>query len=492
MRIAELSPAAISAGRVVTWTMSPATLAAARSQPLDPRPVTANQEAHLVNSARRGAADAADLRRPGGDVRVVGEPVTGRDADSAPWIGLGVQLAGATEHSVPAALHRFIERHETLRSVICLDHADGTAGTDGTDGTRPARRTVPAAAIELVPTDLGQIDDPAAAYARVSEHLAQHTDPLRWPSYGFVTVAADGDVTLYAAWDHLHFDGFSMVIALCELPVIHADVVSARTCSLPAAGSFADYAAQERAACAGLTRDDARMEPWIKLLADDGGLPGLPAATGVAIDDRLPQRTRSIPLATPARSQAFADHAASQGIAPSTAFLAVLLAQIAETDDGHFAGLLSTHNRAQARWLNAVGWFAGLAPVAISFGGATDLSTICALTEQARQASQAAAELPFSLVNQVLGVPLVPTLVVSYLDVRRVPGHDVWSTTRCQGYLGRVMPSAGMHIWLNRYHDEGLLLEVRGPDTDRCNAWVGQLGERIRHSLHAPTGPEHR
>ena len=486
MRIAELSPSAVSAGRVVTWTMSPATLAAARSQPLDPRPVTANQEAHLPNSARRGAADAADRPRPGGDVRVVGEPVTGRDADSAPWIGLSVHLAGATEHSVPAALHRFIERHETLRSVICLDSTASTAAT------RPARRTVPAAAIELVPTDLGQFDDPAAAYARVSEHLAQHTDPLRWPSYGFVTVDADGDVTLFAAWDHLNFDGFSMVIALCELPVIHADVVSARPSSLPAAGSFVDYAAQERAACAGLIRDDGRMEPWIKLLADDGGLPGLPAATGVAKGDRLPQRTRSIPLATPADSQAFADHAAAHGIPPSTAFLAVLLAHIAETDDGHVAGLLSTHNRAQAQWLNGVGWFAGLAPVAITFGGAADLSTICALTERARQASQAAAELPISLVSHVLGVPLVPTLVVSYLDVRRVPGNEVWSINRCQGYLGRVMPSAGMHIWLNRYHDEGLLLEVRSPDTHRCNEWVGRLGERIRHSLHAATGPEPR
>lgn len=119
-------------GDVTRWELDVATLARWSEQPTDPRPASFDQQGRL------------------------GEDPDGTAPWSA-WIGLSVLLPDATPESVRATLAAWVRQHESLRSRLTLD--DGSI----------RRRTLPADAVDVTATALGDHDAEALRALLVDE-----------------------------------------------------------------------------------------------------------------------------------------------------------------------------------------------------------------------------------------------------------------------------------------------------------------------------------
>ena len=85
-----LQPRDVPAGQLTLWFANKSTQRAVVSAPLDERPLTADQSAHM---------DTIPTANPDG-------------SDPAPWIGLSCLLEGATRSSISETLARYVDRHE--------------------------------------------------------------------------------------------------------------------------------------------------------------------------------------------------------------------------------------------------------------------------------------------------------------------------------------------------------------------------------------------
>ena len=447
----------VPAGDVHLWVPRSSTLRAFATVAPDPRPVTPDQHRRL---------EVAKAPRELDDVN--------------PWIGLRATLHDADFASFAGTLRRFCARHESLRCMF-VRRDDGSF----------ERRIVDPEMIGFQPHHLGHHADPGDAFDTVMAELDDRTGPLSWPAATVVTVTADdGAITVFAAFDHVTFDGYSAYLTMGELK--HHLQAELNHAPLPApGGSYGDFAGEQRAVQDAITVDDPALEPWRRAVDASGNLPGLPRATGVRRGDEIRHRLRFPTFAGPRLSAAFEQWGDQHAIPRALAYTSVLLrAMVAEEDDDRLTVLMSTHNRHRPEWHEAIGWFSGVVPLTVDLGRDLPLLETVRRTAEAWRFARTAESVPLPLANDLLGTSMRPATVLSFLESRHCPGRDDWAEMDSTVFLGEVEPSDEMHIYINAM-PFGTELAHRAPDTPPCTEWLDRVMARMREQMVAVTRFQH-
>ncbi len=455
MRTTHLGAAHVRPGVVTAWVPTPGCVRAVRGAPPDARPLTEDQESHLLASAGASYLDPAE----------------------APWIGFSVVLTAPTSTSVAAALASFFDRHESLR----CDYVP--------DGERHRRRLASPGTVEFEPLPVGHYSGVQETHAAVVEHLASHAQPHVWPRAGFVTVESEAGLTLYAAFDHVTFDVQSMYAAADELPLLHHaySAADAPDPCLARPGSHLDHAQEEADRLREVGPDDPRLAGWRALLEDGPAVPA-PPSSGVRSGERWGHELTTMPVATPGEVRELDELSRSWGSSLERIFLALLLSSIAGLEPGpnRLRALVAVPGRPPGQE-GAVGWFAKLGPLVLDLEPGLELATLLARTTAVLDQMTEAAQLPLPVVRSLLDRPVEPELVLAVADHRAVPRQG-WRTSKAHGFLGHVPAGAQVHAAISCL-SSGALLEARHPDTPICSAWMATVAVGVRRGVLAALDP---
>ena len=96
--------------------------------------------------------------------------------------------------------------------------------------------------------------------------------------------------------------------------------------------------------------------------------------------------------------------------------------------------------------------------------------------------TRASARVPFVRVSELLGVPIRPRFVVSYMDVRFVPMAAQWPEWNAQALRSRSF-THDVYVWINRT-PEGVNMSARFPDNTVADKNVPSLLTRTRELMH--------
>lgn len=437
-----LAPQKLRGGDVTLWDLDVAALEHWAAAPIDPRPPSHDQLGRLHED-------------PDG----LGE--------WSPFIGFSVLLPAATRESVEQTLTAWLRQHESLRSHLEL--------VDG----QPVRQTLEVDHVALSPRHLGA-HDADELHALLTREYHERCRPSRRSAWALITVAGEHGHVLYAAFDHITFDGLSAYGAVGHVAGLHTAVVNG-VHEQHISPSYVDVADQEVAVGVTTTADDPRLHPWRDFLAD-GHAPAAPPESGITPDGHYEHRLVHHDICDGDAAARLALRYSAEGFPTGMLWTAVLMQSLG--DEAH--ALMSTHGRPSALWMDSVGWFAGVAPLSMSLPpGSSTRDWVIEGVRVWRETAPAAA-LPIGLVQQLLDVSVRPQIVLSLIDGSRIDGHEWWRPLHSQIHLGDVPPSSQTHMWLT-IHPEGVTLATRLPLAPGAEAWLGEVAERFSRLVEAET-----
>ncbi|CAM5458231.1 SL659 acyltransferase papA1 [Streptomyces glaucescens] len=177
MRISDIQRCEVRPGRLVEWTFSPATIAAAAVLPPDPRPPAYIQESH-VRTARSVRDDGLFVPT---------------------WLGTAFDLPGRADlDALEQALRDWTLRHETLRSGFRW------VGDD------MHRFTLAEKDVALQREEVGDFADTDALIRYMQDRFDVAADALDWPNLIYAAVLRDESTSVYMAFDHTNVDAYSL------------------------------------------------------------------------------------------------------------------------------------------------------------------------------------------------------------------------------------------------------------------------------------------
>ncbi|MEV7289573.1 condensation domain-containing protein [Streptomyces sp. NPDC093252] len=496
MRITDIQRCEVRPGRLVEWTLSPATVATAAGLPDDTRPPAYIQESHIRTA------------------RVVRE-----DGLYVPtWLGAAFDLAGPVDlDALQEALRGWTLRHETLRSGFRSaggggdsggagssgdPGASGSAGDSGVAGSSGAsggsegelrRFTLDAASVTLHREVVGDFTDPDVLVRHLQDRFDVAADALCWPNLIYTAVVRDTGASVYMAFDHSNVDAYSLHRIPAEIHELYAAAVAGRTLPEARVGSYVDFCESERADADRIGADHEIVGRWREFIRRcDGRLPSFPVDLGLTPGRVLPpQKLMREPLVdadTAAAFEARCRRYGGSGIGVLAA-TALVLREIGETEV--YRTVLPFHTRAKSRWSESVGWYVGGAPIEVALEPGLDFTGALAAVRAEVHANRALARMPMARVLRLLGADFRPTSpdlysIVSYVDARGLPGAERWAEQSAYALI-RVSYGDQVCVWVNRLH-EGLWLASRYPDTDVAQKNMRLYVERLRDVITEVSG----
>ncbi|WEO96006.1 condensation domain-containing protein [Streptomyces sp. FXJ1.172] len=456
MRITDIQRCEARPGRLVEWTLSPATVAAAAALPEDSRPPAYIQESHIRT--------AKCVREDGLFVPT--------------WLGTAFDLPGPVDlDALQEALRAWTVRHETLRSGFRWA------------GDELRRFTLDAADVSLHREDVGDFPDAGALVRHLEERFDTVADALRWPNFLFTAVVRDDSATVCLAFDHSNVDAYSLERIPAEVTELYA---AGRAGAVPdsrtSVASYVDFCRIERADADGIDARHAIVGRWREFIRRcDGTLPGFPVDLGLEPGGPLPrQRMLCEPLADAQEAAAFEAYCRPYG--GSQVGLLAATGLIVHELGGQpvYRTVVPFHTRVKSRWSDSVGWYVGGAPIEVPVDRAAGLRDTLRTVRDELRAARPLARMPLARVLSLLGAdfrPASPDLysIVSYVDARSIPGAERWSEQRAHALL-RVSYGDQVCVWVNRLH-EGLWLASRYPDTDVAAKNLRLYVERLRDHI---------
>ncbi|MFF7726933.1 hypothetical protein [Streptomyces sp. NPDC008001] len=489
MEFTDMRGLEVRPGLLTVWRPVPGGRAAPRWQ-ADERPASYAQEAHLAGRLANPRAEPA--------------------AVSPSWLATVFDLPGPLDAAaLETALLAWIDRHESLRSRLVPTEPAKERAAEPAPGTAIRRVTLAPGTVGMRRSVAGSYRDGGELAARIEELFDRETGPLGWPSYLFATVAHTGDgpgpgsVTLYVGLDHSNVDGYSILLAAYEIRELYGAAVRGGRARLGEVGSYLDFAGCERAGAALVGRDHEAVVRWREFIAAGGGrLPAFPSPVGREGGEG-PAGCGAQPgglvwLLNAAQARAF-ERACRKGGGNLFAGVLACLAREAHRgagagegvpaagaagggSGGEFRALMPVHTRTHARWSQSVGWFVGLAPLRFAVRAGGSFAEAMAGAAAALEGARPMAEVPLARVAELLGVPLEPRFMVSYMDFRRVPGAREWGEWRAAALRSRRVHAHEVYLWVNRSF-EGVYLSFRYPDTVRGRAEVPRYVENVRRAV---------
>ncbi|GHA48906.1 hypothetical protein GCM10010303_70250 [Streptomyces purpurascens] len=454
-------------GRLVEWTLSPATVATAKALPEDSRPPAYIQESHLRT--------ARSVREDGLFVPT--------------WLGAAFDIPGRADlDALGEALRGWTLRHETLRSGFRW------AGGPG-DSIR--RFTLDASSVSLHREEAGDFTDPAALAQHLQDRFDTTADALRWPNLIYTAVVRDDRTSVYMAFDHSNVDAYSIHRIPAE---IHELYEAARAGGEVAAapepepvGSYVDFCEAERADADRIDADHDIVARWREFIQRcDGRLPSFPIDLGLDPEGGLPtQKFMREMLVDADAAAAFEAYCRPYGgsLVGVLAASALILHEIG--GEPVYRTVVPFHTRVKSQWSQSVGWYVGGAPIEIPMSEAPDFPSALRTVRAALQANRRLARIPLARVLHLLGADFRPTSpdlysIVSFVDTRAIPGSADWTDQNAYGLL-RVSYGDQVCAWITRLH-EGLWFASRYPDTDIAHKNLRLYAERLRDIVTSTVG----
>ncbi|MGC0364602.1 hypothetical protein ABH922_002586 [Rhodococcus sp. 27YEA15] len=447
MEFTELADYPFPPGILTEWT--PRTVTSPAHWPADERPVSGIHEAHVNH---------AELRQ-----------VTGGDEPT--WLGTSFRVRGRLDRQAWAcALDHWIDRHEVLRTHVAKERQT------------IVRRTAERGGVRISSEDIGYLESSMSVFAHLQHLLDRSTNTLVWPAYLFATIECAGHFTVVFAADHALLDGYSIALTAHELQTIYLSVTEGSLPVLPEAGSYIDFGVAERDLLENLDESHTAVQTWREFY-DNDEVPLFPALPEPIAGLRIPQQSVSAWFLSSSGADRFAEASrrSNQG------FLAAILACAAKvtgdlTDASEFRVIVPQHTRTEVRWAAALGWFIGLVPVRIPISATASVSDLTELAGNEMRRVRPAAALPYSRVCELIGCPQDLPFVLSYMDIRYVPGAEQWPSWQARGLRSRDHSSNEVYIWLIRT-PEGLNVAIRHPGDSRTTRHIHQFAGRLRHEM---------
>ncbi|GAB7184227.1 hypothetical protein ATKI12_4058 [Kitasatospora sp. Ki12] len=455
MRISDIERCEVRPGRLVEFTLSPATVAAAAELPEDTRPPAYIQESH-IRTARTVSDDGLTVPT---------------------WIGAAFDLPGRVDLDVlQGALHAWTLRHETLRS--------GFRWT-GPGGDELRRFTLDADAVALHRTELGEFADPAALVRCLRERFDAGANALGWPNFVYAAVVRPDSTSVYTAFDHSNVDAYSLQRIPAELNELYAAGLAGRVADCAPPGSYVDFCELERADADRVDGTHPIVSRWREFIRrGDGKLPAFPLDLGLDPDAGLPtQRLARELLVDADTAAAFEAYCRPYGgsLVGVLAATSLIVQEIAGASV--YRTVVPFHTRTKSRWSDSVGWYVGGAPIEVPLTPGLDFPGALAAVRNELRANRPLARLPLARVLRLLGTDFRPTSpdlysIVSFIDTRDLPGSEQWTDRNAYALL-RVSYGDQVCAWVNRLH-EGLWFASRHPDTEIAGKNMRLYAERLR------------
>ncbi|MFD6347289.1 condensation domain-containing protein [Streptomyces roseolus] len=461
MKFIDIWDLGIRPGRSTAWRPRTDSLRTPRWVP-DGRPASYLQEAHL-HGARSAVAEA---RR------------------SPSWLATTFELPGPLDSAaLRTAFLGWIDRHETLRSRLRI-RAVGPDADETGGNPRAERATLPPGEVDLVRDDFGYLNHPAEVRAWIESVLDGDTDPLAWPSFVLLTVEHGDATTVCVGVDHLNADGYSILLIAYEITQLYRAVVEDRAPGLSPVGSYPEFAGVERAAADRLDAGHDVVRGWQEYVEEGGGLlPSFPAPVSDGSEpspNPLAQCGGMDWLLDSEEARAFDVVCKQKGGGLFSGALAAL-AMTARNRFGteRFRTLVPVHTRSQRRYLRSLGWYVGLAPVSLPVHAEDGFGQVMKEAGEALRTGLPLSGAPLALLSRLLGRPLAPRFLVSYMDTRWVPGARRWTEWDAAALRSRRFDDHEVYLWVVRNH-EGVYLSFRFPDSELARATVPPFLEETR------------
>ncbi|MBZ9645225.1 condensation domain-containing protein [Streptomyces sp. PSKA30] len=452
MRITDIQRCEVRPGRLIEWTLSPATVQAAADLPDDSRPPAYIQESHIRT--------ARSVREDGLFVPT--------------WLGTAFDIPGRIDlDALEDALCSWTLRHETLRSGFRL--RDGEM----------RRFTLSTGAVSLHREVVGDFSEPADLVRHLQDRFDVAADALGWPNLIYTAVVRDDCTSVYMAFDHSNVDSYSIQRIPAEVHELYAANLAGRAVEQTPAGSYIDFCEIERADADRIDETHEIVARWREFIHRcDGMLPSFPVDLGVVPGGPLPtQKLMSEMLVSPDDAAAFEAYCRPYGgsLVGVLAATSIILREIGE--QSVYRTVVPFHTRVKSQWSDSVGWYVGGAPIEIPLVPAADFPTLLKTVRSQLHAGRPLARMPLARVLRLLGSDFRPTSpdlysIVSFVDARGIPGSGRWSELAAYGLI-RVSYGDQVCVWLNRLH-EGLWFACRYPDTDIAYKNMRLYAERLR------------
>ncbi|MCX5337495.1 MULTISPECIES: condensation domain-containing protein [unclassified Streptomyces] len=457
MRMTDLQRCEIRPGRLVEWTLHPASVGAARALPDDARPPAYVQESH-IRTARTVREDGLFVPT---------------------WLGTAFDIPGRVELDVlQGALEAWMLRHETLRSGFRWA------------GDEMRRFTLDSAAVALHREDIGEFADTVTLTRYLQDRFDVAADALTWPNFLFTAVVRDDGASVYMAFDHSNVDAYSIHRITAEIHELYAAGLDGRVVAPEPVASYVDFCADERSDADRIDDTHQVVGRWREFIARcDGRLPNFPVDLGLDPEGPLPeQRFVQEMLVDAADAAAFEAYCRPYGGSLVGVVAAVALAAREISGLSVYRTVVPFHTRVKSRWADSVGWYVGGAPVEIPVERAVDFDAALELVRTALRDTRALSRMPLARVLRLLGADFRPTSpdlysIVSYVDSRGIPGAERWQELKAYGLI-RVSYGDQVCAWVTRV-PEGLQFACRLPDTPAADKNMRRCAELLRARIVA-------
>ncbi|MGP9723038.1 condensation domain-containing protein [Corynebacterium sp. AOP40-9SA-29] len=441
-------------GTVTTWLPSDAMKETAQKAQDDPTPASFLQSDHV-----RGVLAAR-----------------GQGRTHHAYTGSVATLPGVPDAArMTRAVNAFVAAHEGLRSGLSVA---GDAPQEPIE-----RRTLPAAAVDLVATGVPGVPGVPNVPGAITELLASTAVFDHVPALVVATVAREDAASfdLLFALDHASGDGLSQMTGLLELIARYNGATPDTT------PSFLDYVRDEYARAASVHDDSPGVRAWRDMFAvTDGRVPGFPLPTGVV--DGVPQPAvgwaSDGALADRDTTARLRDLARAHQVSFSTVVYAALgVAHARLTGQEHYATVVVAATRGRIYALSQ-GWFCNFTP--LFFPVSTDGVTAVLPDAAAAQArmKEALDEPVHASLGHLIGTGQVDASVmgspqmVTYLDLG---WFDEPANADVRLFTG-VGRTANANLWISR-NDAGLGLACQAPDNPTARESVRTYVATVREVL---------
>ncbi|MEU6377168.1 condensation domain-containing protein [Streptomyces sp. NPDC046909] len=453
--MSDLQRCEIRPGRLVEWTLHPASVGAARRLPDDARPPAYVQESH-IRTARTVREDGLFVPT---------------------WLGTAFDIPGRIELDVlQGALQAWTLRHETLRSGFRWA------------GEEMRRFTLDADAVALHREDIGEFADAVTLTRYLQDRFDVAADALGWPNFLFAAVVRDDGASVYMAFDHSNVDAYSIHRIMAEIHELYTAGLDGRALTPQPVASYVDFCASERSDADQIDDTHQVVARWREFIARcDGRLPNFPVDLGLDPQGPLPEQKFLQEMLVGAEdAAAFEAYCRPYGGSLVGIVAAVALAAREISGLTVYRTVVPFHTRVKSRWADSVGWYVGGAPVEIPVAQAADFDGVLELVRAALRDTRALSRMPLARVLRLLGADFRPTSpdlysIVSYVDSRGLPGAERWQELKAYGLI-RVSYGDQVCAWVTRVH-EGLQFACRLPDTDVADKNLRRCAELVRERI---------
>lgn len=445
MKFTELSDYPVPPGTVTIWT--PTTRADSAGWHTDPRPFTYDQTASIRRS-------------------------TAYDSDETSWLGAIFEIDDdLDDEHFDACLRGWITRHEALRST-----SDPTA-----DDPHHGRRTYGGAHLGVDAEAVGGFDSGDDVRELLTAVFDTRLAPTRWPHCIVATIESERGFTVAFAADHVVMDAYSILLSMSEIRRLYLSPRRGSSTEMAEVGSHLDFSVHDRAVGLGLTVDHPVVAQWRTFLDSSAETPGfdLPLVRPhLQTRDRARtprQRGISEYVATDNQATFMTSTARARGHGTQTAVFAALAVTLrALTGRATLRLTMPMHTRSEARYAGSVGWYVGLAPLEVDLTAAHTFDDALDATAAAIDAVRHLPSFPYQRIVELLGSGGEPEFVVSYLDIRHVPGAAEWEAARAQILRGGSRSDREVYLWIARVPG-GITLSARHPGHDPADASMRDL-----------------